>query len=75
MPKKTPTTPAAAPTHGGPRPNSGRKPWVENPKVKISLRLDPDVIAYLRQHPSGITAAIESVVKETKQFRQWLSQS
>ena len=72
MPKKKPTTPAATPTHGGPRPNSGRKP-IDNPKVQISLRLDPEIVAYLRiQHTTSITAAVEQAIKDSRQFRQWL---
>ena len=68
--KKKPTK-AAKPKHGGPRPGSGRKP-MENPRVPVQFRLDPEIVAYLRiQHTTNMTAAVEQAIKDSKQFREW----
>jgi uncharacterized protein (DUF4415 family) len=47
---------------GGARPGAGR-PEAENPKVRVSYRLAPDVVKWIRAQPGGPTKAIETVVR------------
>lgn len=58
-------------SHGGPRPNSGRKPVPDaERKQHMAIRIDPEVREYLRQC-SNATAAIESAIRNSKAFRLW----
>jgi uncharacterized protein (DUF4415 family) len=47
---------------GGARPGAGR-PEAENPKIRVSYRLAPDVVEWIRAQPGGPTKAIETAVR------------
>jgi len=51
---------------GGAREGAGR-PKAENPKVRVSYRLAPDVVEWLRACPEGATAAIETLVRNERE--------
>lgn len=55
--------------HGGPRPNSGRKPD-PNRKLARSYKLDREIVAYLMTCDNA-TAEIEQAIRRRKRFREW----
>lgn len=59
------------PTHGGPRPGSGKKPIpVELKRKPYAMRLSPDVFAFLKSRDNA-TATLESAVRQSSAFRWW----
>ena len=60
-------------THGGPRPGSGR-PADPDAKVDLSLRVPPDVRAYL-DTCENISETVAEVIRRTKAFRDWQKES
>ena len=57
-------------THGGTRPNAGRKPDL-NKKVPWNRKLDREVVAYLATCPNA-AAEVEAAVRASKGFRAWM---
>lgn len=58
--------------HGGKRKGAGRKPAPEGvAKIAYGTKLDPVVIEYLRQCDNA-ASTIESAIKRSKTFRDWL---
>lgn len=57
-------------SQGGYRPGAGRKPIPEaERRRKVSVRLSPIVIEYLRD--AGMTATIEGAILRSRGFREW----
>jgi hypothetical protein len=66
------TKPDDKPKRGGPRPGAGPKPLPPELKRKpYALRLSPDIFAFLKSQASA-TAAIETTIRRSKAFRDWL---
>ena len=60
---------------GGYREGSGRKPLRGVAKVVTSVTLTPEVREYLDQRGMSRGESIESLVRKTKEFREWLADS
>ena len=62
-------------THGGPRKaGPGKKlgrPVKADAKIAYGTKLDPVVVEYLRQCDNA-AATIESIIKRSNAFREWL---
>jgi hypothetical protein len=59
------------PKHGGPRPNSGRKPMAEaDKKVPVCFRLARDLDEYLKTVDDK-TAVLEDSLRKSKGFKEW----
>lgn len=59
--------------HGGQRKGAGRKPARGVAKVTTSMALTPDVKEYLDQCEQSQSEAVESAIRRTKAFRDWLA--
>ena len=59
------------PTPGGKRDGAGRPAIRGVRKVTTSMRLTPDVLAYLAQHDETAGELIESAIRRTADFRRW----
>jgi N-acetyl-anhydromuramyl-L-alanine amidase AmpD len=59
------------PTHGGTRPNAGRK-RDPNKKIPWNRKLDREVVAYLASCPNA-AAEVEAAVRASKGFRAWMA--
>jgi len=58
-------------SHGGQRKGAGRKPAPDGKaKQPYGTKLDPIVVAYLRQRANG-AETIETTIKRSKNFRDW----
>ena len=57
-------------THGGSRPGSGRKPKSDK-KVPISLKISPDVLAFLRNRGPSLSEAAEPILRASKPYKDW----
>lgn len=67
MPKRKP-----APSRGGRRGNSGRKPVGAVARVRCSITLPPDVLAFLRSRGSQSTF-IESLIVASEDYQKHIS--
>ena len=57
---------------GGQRKGAGRKPAPDGTaKIAYGTKLDPVVVEYLRQCGNA-AATIESIIKRSNAFREWL---
>lgn len=58
-------------SHGGNRPNSGRKPLPPHKRrLNIGFRLPPDVIDWIRTHGNQ-SRTVEDVIRSSASFRAW----
>ena len=57
-------------SHGGNRPGAGRPPVRNVSKVTLSLRVTPDVKAYLASE-GNISEAVEEQTRKSAGFKQW----
>lgn len=58
-------------THGGPRPNSGRKPaHLNEPGVSTTMNLPPSVREFLRQYGS-YSDGVMRLVLASREWKQW----
>jgi len=55
---------------GGAREGAGRKPDGESKKIPMTFKINPELRRYL-QSLNNATAAIETALKRSKQFRDW----
>jgi hypothetical protein len=59
---------------GGRRPGAGKKPGKHGTKAAYSLKLTPDVIAFLREtHPEGASGHVDATIRKQKAFKEWLA--
>jgi hypothetical protein len=57
---------------GGKRAGAGRKPARGEAKVTTSIEVTPTLKEYLSQCEQSQSEVIESAIRKTKSFRQWL---
>jgi hypothetical protein len=61
------------PKHGGKRKGAGRKPARGETKVTTSIEVTPTLKDYLAQCDQSQSEVIESAIRRTKAFRDWLA--
>lgn len=58
-------------THGGKRAGAGAKPMRGEPKVTLSLKVSPQVKAFLASSDLSASEAVEQTIRKSKDFREW----
>ena len=59
-------------THGGKREGAGRPLLRGERKETTSMRLTPTVLAFLRESGESSAEVVESAVRRSVAFREWL---
>ena len=60
-------------SRGGKRCGSGRKPRPDTRKVPVCIRLDRDLLAYLRS-VGNKTGPIESALRDSQGYKDWVDE-
>ena len=60
--------------HGGKRAGAGRPASRGERKQTTSMRLSPEVLAYLRQSDGSVADVVEDALRRTAAFRRWQDQ-